>query len=107
MTKHWLKTVSAAGLALSLFAAPAVAQDAFGDWDANDDAGIDNEEFATGFGDAGIYDEWDADDDGALSENEFNEGVYGAYDDDDDNVIEEPEFGDLNDDIGDGGFWDV
>lgn len=107
MTKDWLKTVSAAGLALSLFAAPAVAQEDVSEWDANDDAVIDNEEFAEGFGEVGVYDEWDADNDGTLSEDEFNEGVYGAYDEDESGAIEEPEYGDLGDDIGDEGFWDV
>jgi|GEM_PF-6329523 len=38
---------------------------------------------------------------------EFNIGVYNSYDTDDSGVIEEPEFGDIGDDMGDGGFWDV
>lgn len=128
--------------ALSLIAAPAFAQE-FGEWDANADAGINEEEFRTGFG-TDLFNKWDMDDDNALSEEEFNTGignrtadfqtrfgenngfstwdadangslsenefyggVYAGYDDDDDNVIEEPEFGDVGDDIGDGGLFDV
>jgi hypothetical protein len=108
MEKNWMKAFGAMVMAVSLFAAaPAAAQEAFGDWDMNDDAGLDNEEFATGFGRTGVYDEWDADDDGALTEDEFNAGVYGGYDDDEDGRIEEPEFGDVGDDIGDGGLFDI
>lgn len=144
INSHWTKTLLASTFALSLLAAPAIAAGEFSDWDANGDAGIDNEEFAAGFGeDVGVFDEWDTDDDGALSQEEFDagygqldtaeanfdgevgydawdandddllsddefyDGVYASYDDDGDNIIEEPEFGDIGDDIGDGGFWDV
>jgi hypothetical protein len=100
-----LTTVTA--LALSLFAAPALAQEAYEDWDSNSDAAIDENEFGTGFGDTGIYDEWDADDDGNLTEEEFNAGVYGGYDDDDSGVLEEPELGDVGDDLGDEGLFDI
>lgn len=143
MKAKWNKALLGSAVAISLFAMPAVAAE-FGQWDANSDAGIDNKEFAAGFGkdvtvfgdwdtndddmlsqeefDAGYgkldtaaanfdgeigFDDWDANDDNMVSETEFYDGVYAAYDDDDDNIIEEPEFGDIGDDIGDGGFWDV
>ncbi|WP_167767137.1 hypothetical protein [Jannaschia formosa] len=53
------------------------------------------------------FNQYDEDEDGLLSEDEYNTGVYDSYDADDSGVIEEPEFGDVGDDIGDGGFWDV
>ncbi|ASY65289.1 hypothetical protein SJ05684_b43070 (plasmid) [Sinorhizobium sojae CCBAU 05684] len=142
MKTNWTKALLGSAVAISLVAAPAMAN--FGEWDANGDAGIDNEEFAAGFDkDVGVFgdwdtdddnmlsqaefdagygtrdtaespfdddigfDDWDANDDDMLSSTEFHDGVYAAYDDDGDNIIEEPEFGDLGDDIGDGGFWDV
>lgn len=40
-------------------------------------------------------------------EDEYNTGVFNSYDDDGSGMIEEPEFGDVGDDMGDGGFWDV
>ncbi len=60
----------------------------------------------TRFGDD-AYSNWDANDDGNLTEDEFNTGVFSAYDRDGSGSIEEPEFGDVGDDMGDGGFWDV
>lgn len=99
--------MTALALVLGLGIAPAMAQEDWGAWDTNDDGVIDNEEFGVGFGESGVYDDWDADDDGMLSEDEFNTGVFGSYDEDESEGIEEPEFGDLGDDMGDGGFWDV
>ena len=100
-------TLTAIALALGLAATPALAQEDMGAWDANEDGVLDNEEFSAGFGESDVYSTWDADGDGMLSEDEFNEGVYGAYDEDDSGAIEEEEFGDIGDDMGDGGFWDV
>ena len=102
-----LSTMTAIALALGLAAAPAMAQDDWSAWDGNGDGVIDNDEFTTGFGDLGVYDTWDTDADGTLTEDEFNTGVFGGYDADDSQGIEEPEYGDLGDDMGDGGFWDV
>ena len=99
--------LTAVALAFGLAAAPAMAEEDWGAWDANEDGVIDNEEFDAGFGESGVFGNWDADGDGMLSEDEFGEGVYGSYDDDESGVIEEPEFGDIGDDMGDGGFWDV
>jgi hypothetical protein len=33
--------------------------------------------------------------------------VFGSYDEDDSGSLEEPELGDVGDDMGDGGLWDV
>jgi hypothetical protein len=108
MKSKYLESLGAAALAFPLFAAaPAMAQEAFGDWDGNGNGVIDSNEFATGFGDNGVYDGWDANSDGSLSEDEFNDGVFGAYDRNDNDTLEEPEFGDYGDDAGDGGLWDV
>jgi EF hand len=101
-----LTTLTGIALALGLAAAPAMAQD-WDAWDANGDGILDTEEFASGFGENDVYGSWDADQDGMLSEDEFNEGVFGSYDADDSGAIEEPEYGDLGDDMGDGGLWDV
>ncbi len=107
INRNWILSFAGTVVAASLItAAPANAQE-FGEWDADDNAGLSAEEFNAGFGENGVYDEWDTDDDGALSEEEFNNGVFGGYDDDNDGIIEEPEFGDYGDDIGDGGLFDI
>jgi len=102
------KILGAGALAALLLATPALAQDdGVGAWDGDGDGALSEEEFNTGFSEGGAYDEWDADDDGMLSEDEFNSGVFGGYDDDESGVIEEPELGDVGDDMGDGGLFDV
>lgn len=101
-----IKALGATAVALSLLATPALA-DFHEEWDGDGDGALSEEEFGTGFGETGVYDGWDSDGDGALSEDEFNAGVYGGYDADDSGVIEEPELGDVGDDIGDGGLFDV
>jgi hypothetical protein len=135
MPSNLLKLATTSAFALSLLAAPVMAQEMFGDWDANADAGIDQEEFNTGFGEAGAFGAWDANDDegidqsefeagygdrevgefsewdtdadSMLNEDEFNTGVFGSYDADASGVIEEPEFGDVGDDMGDEGLFDI
>ena len=107
MTKFLTKITGVAALLTSLAAVPALAQDSMSDWDSNGDGSISQDEFNTGWDEAGIYDSWDEDGDGTLSNDEFETGIYDSYDADDSGAIEEPEFGDLNDDMGDDGFWDV
>lgn len=110
-------TDNEAGLTSDEYRAGFEATGTFDDWDANDDDMLSREEldqgigeneqaFSARFGSDPIAD-WDADGDEALSEDEFYEGTYSVYDADDNDVIEEPEFGDLGDDMGDQGFWDV
>lgn len=104
---HWTRLVGASALAL-LLATPVLAQEEGAEaWDTDGDGALSEEEFNTGFGEAGVYGSWDADGDGALTEEEFNAGAFGGYDDDESGVIEEPELGDVGDDIGDGGLFDV
>lgn len=96
----------------ALGAAPAVAQANLGDWDADGNGSVSEKEFNDGWknirGDKGsVFEAWDEDGDGVLSEDEYNAGVFNSYDADDSGAIEEPEFGDVGDDMGDGGFWDV
>jgi Ca2+-binding EF-hand superfamily protein len=126
------KLASISAVALALIGTPVLAQE-MGDWDADGDAAISEEEFNTGFGEAGVFGGWDEDGDGALSEEEFgaglgeeedfaewdedgegsltedafNTGVFGRYDADESGAIEEPEFGDVGDDMGDGGLFDI
>lgn len=106
MTNPFAKLTGAVALLAALAGAPAFAQDA-NDWDSDGDGALSEDEFNTGWGEYGAYDSWDSDGDGMLSEDEFNTGIYDSYDYDDSGVIEEPEYGDLDDDMGDGGFWDV
>jgi hypothetical protein len=68
------KTLLGSALALSLFAAPAMAADV-GEWDKNADASVDEQEFRAGFGEAGVFGDWDTDGDNMLSEDEFNAGI--------------------------------
>ncbi|MEQ9196260.1 MAG: hypothetical protein RIE84_05870 [Parvibaculum sp.] len=103
MKRTWLGAAIAACFTAVLVAQPAAA--GFSEWDSNDDVGIDNDEFGTGFHDRGIYETWDADNDGTMSEREFNEGVYGTYDRDNNGVIDENEYDMLDDDIGPDGRW--
>ena len=108
-----LKKLAGIGALLAaMTAAPAIAQEDIGEWDADGDGAVSEEEFNTGW-DSGFgegedaFSTWDEDGDGALSQEEYDAGVFGSYDDDNSGVIEEPEFGDVGDDMGDGGFWDV
>ncbi|SFH29899.1 hypothetical protein SAMN04488020_109181 [Palleronia marisminoris] len=110
MTIKLKKIASIGAILTALTAAPAMAQE-IGEWDGDGDGALNQEEFNTGWnegiGDESAFSMWDEDGDGALTEDEYNTGVYNSYDDDGSGVIEEPEFGDVGDDMGDGGFWDV
>ena len=106
-----LKKLAGVGAIMAaLTAAPAMAQE-MGEWDGDGDGAVSEQEFGEGwgssFGDESAFSTWDEDGDGALTEEEYNAGVFGSYDDDESGAIEEPEFGDVGDDMGDGGFWDV
>jgi len=106
MQIEWKKSAAVLACALSLLGGPLLAQD-MGEWDANADGLVDQEEFNTAWGDTGTYGAWDRDGDGSLTKEEFNAGLYDGYDADDSGAIEEPEFGDVGDDIGDGGLFDI
>ena len=103
-----LKKLAGIGAVLAaLTATPVMAQEDIGAWDTDGDGALNQEEFEAGFGEVGAYDTLDEDGDGALTEDEYNTGVFNSYDADDSGAIEEPEFGDVGDDMGDCGFWDV
>lgn len=55
----------------------------------------------------GTFSDADANADGMLDESEYNDSWFNTYDADDSGAIEEPELGDVGDDIGDGGLFDV
>nr|WP_111299619.1 hypothetical protein [Paracoccus saliphilus] len=107
-----LKKIAGMGAVIAALAAgPAMAQ-VFDDWDTNADRAWDQNEFNQGWGssfgeEGSAFSRWDEDQDGALTEDEYNAGVFNTYDRDGSGMIEEPEFGDVGDDMGDGGFWDV
>ena len=112
MTIEFKKLAGLGAVLATLTAAPAMAQEDIGVWDTDGDGALSENEFYEGWGSAWGEDEsafstWDEDGDGALTEEEYNAGVFNSYDDDGSGVIEEPEFGDIGDDMGDGGFWDV
>ena len=103
--------LSAAAFLATLAATPVMSQE-IGEWDSDGDGVLNQDEFNEGWGSAygdgeSAFSIWDEDGDGALSEDEYNAGVFDSYDADDSGMIEEPEFGDVGDDMGDGGFWDV
>ncbi len=107
MTNTFTKIAGIGAMVAALAASPVLAQDMMGDWDGDGDGIINQEEFGTGWADNNAYSTWDEDGDGLLNEDEFNNGIYNSYDRDGSGMIEEPEFGDVGDDMGDGGFWDV
>lgn len=77
-------------------------------WDIDGDGIVAREEFGNGFVNRrGELAAWDADESGELSKTELIDGLFRQYDDDGNQLIEEPELGDVGDDLGDGGFWDV
>lgn len=125
-----------AGAIAALLAATPVLADFHEEWDGDADGALSEEEFGAGFGERGVFGSWDgdgdgllsqdeygagygedydeagftesdADADGFLSEEEFGSSVFGGYDADGSGIIEEPELGDVGDDIGDGGLFDI
>ena len=111
MTIELKKLASIGAILTALTAAPAMAQE-IGDWDGDGDGALNEEEFHEGWGNSfgeeeSAYSTWDEDGDGSLTEDEYNAGVYNSYDDDGDGSLNEEEFGEVGDDMGDGGFWDV
>lgn len=106
MTSRLMLSAYAGVLIGALFAvSPALAQEGYSEWDTDGDGAISQEEWSTGFGEAGVYDGWDANDDGVLDEDEFNEGVFSAYDANDDDMIDEQEFSEWEEE--EQGFWDI
>ena len=85
MTMH--KYFAAAATA-ALLATPVSAQ-MFGEDHGTD---LTQERFQTGFGETGAYGAWDRDDNAMLDENEFATGVYSTWDADNDLRITEREF---------------
>ena len=105
MTISLHKLALTSALAFGLGAAPALA-DCHGDWDTNEDAMIDQNEFNTPYGENQWFGGADADSDGFLSQEEFSGGLYGTYDRDQDGLFstEEQEAGfGISDDYG---AWD-
>lgn len=106
MNPDWKNTLLVSAVALSLFAAPAVAAE-LGEWDQDADSTLNEEEFRAGFEENGVFGDWDTDDDNMLSEGEFNTGVgenteafnerfgedaFSEWDEDGDEMVSEDEF---------------
>lgn len=72
----------------------------YGEWDANDDGWIDEDEFKTGYQATGLFDEWDANNDGVLDEDELGDGLYNYYETSGDSMISEEE-------VEGEGYWDM
>ena len=85
------KILTAASTALVLIGTPALAQ--WEEYDANQDALVDENEFGAGFGAGGVFGGWDEDDDELLSQDEWGAGMFGAYDRDGDAAWNQEEFG--------------
>jgi sporulation protein YlmC with PRC-barrel domain len=51
----------------------------FGRFDANRDGILNEQEFAAGWGDSGLYERWDADGGGWLAGNELGNGLFGLW----------------------------
>lgn len=74
----------------------------YGEWDANADRGVDEDEWGTALnaqmgpdyeeGEYGNFEDWDADADGVLDERELGDGVFAYYDTDKDSYIVEEEY---------------
>ncbi|MBU8536582.1 EF-hand domain-containing protein [Falsiroseomonas tokyonensis] len=143
MKNRLIKTCAATLLAVCVASTPSLAQSNYSAWNTTNDAGIDRNEFTSGFGKIGTFKKWDANNNGILTESEWrtglgdhmsgwnsrfgatawntwntdgvaglneaelNTGMFGIYDDNRSGYIEEPEFGDVGDDVGDGGLFDV
>jgi opacity protein-like surface antigen len=89
--RNMWKILTAASTAIALLGAPALADMA--EWDANADSTIDQNEFGSGFGGGGVFSQWDADSDSALSEDEWNAGFQSNLEDD----YDQSEFGAFSD----------
>ena len=98
--RDFLKLASVSTFALSLMAAPAMAQEdnGFGDWDADASGAVDEQEWGEGFGENDEFGTWDENDDQALDEEEYESGVYSTYDEDESGDLSESEFREYEED---------
>lgn len=76
-----------------------------GAWDPDGDGTVLLNEFSDGFAQAGVVDEWDTDGDAALSSEEFATGVFDRYDGNRDGMIDDSELLNVDEDMGEDGFW--
>lgn len=95
------KLMGSVAVLAAMAAAPAIAQEA--EWDSDADGMLSAEEFAEGFRARAIFSNWDQDRDGLISEDEFNGGVYNSYDRDNSDSLDEAEYGVV--DGGAPGYW--
>ncbi|CCF22205.1 Putative exported calcium-binding EF-hand domain protein (plasmid) [Pseudorhizobium banfieldiae] len=105
------------GISETEFRAGFEKNEAFDRWDTDSNGSLSEAEFKEGIGDKeqafsdrygdGWFDDWDANADAGIDENEYYDGLYSSYDENNNDVIEEPEYGDLGDDMGDDGWFDV
>lgn len=84
------RLASTVAMTAAVAVAPALAQDFdwnWPDWDIDQDAYVDRDEFGAGYAQTGYFDHYDADADGLLDETEVATATYGMMDLDDDGVL--------------------
>lgn len=92
--KRVFTTAAAATAAAALLAGSVMAQELeWGDWDANGDGLLDQNEFSSGMKQHGAFLRWDSDADKRLTEEEFERGMYRDYDVNSDEAISQDELG--------------
>ena len=67
---------------------------AYGDFDADGDGTVTQEEFANTYDSSGLYGDFDADGNDQVDQTEFNEGLFGVTDTNDDGLFTEDEYND-------------
>lgn len=73
----------------------------YGDWDANDNNLVEEDEFISGFErNTSLFDRWDDNRDGRIDDNEFHGGLFGVFDANDDRGVLDNEWRDAY------GGWD-
>lgn len=71
---------------------PVHAEADFGEWDIDENGGINEAEYASGFENDGVLEKWDANEDGILDDDEFGEMFYTIFDADRDDRLTVEEF---------------
>lgn len=71
---------------------PDTKYDRYDQWDANQNSGIDDQEFEQSFTTSPYYDQWNSDDNRAVSREEFTQGFFRMIDKDGDGTLSSSEW---------------